>query len=456
MVSTQNVPSKILATKYYYHKSYVPTYYWVYMFLEKWIASTTFRNDTSRVFMASDDYAFRRRFELTDMSKDYNDIEASALRFPFANYWPLNSGWKADTRPAANTAAMVYLGLDVGTTHVRASAVTLTIPVQFYFDREDDARMAYDRLFFYTFNEHYYSTDVTYGSSGRYPDGSKASGSTLALPININVRNLQFNPSFKESDWLKKNRIFVIKADFECRSYIIFPPDQPDYTADTTSREFEETYDDGIVSYYPVEDVILNTVNKTWDIEIYKSKDEFPSEGKSTTLYVESQLALSEKDLEKGKEEVITRPIPPSKIYWRWNALAEDGIGNRGIYEKCDPLDLSASSIRVYRALDEKTLLISKLAFEADSSTSGNIVWNVENAEYLESISICIDSVQEEIQLSKEATSYKLENLVPNSAYKIYVTFTSTEGVPTKLTLNFSTRKELQDKNLNSLVGLSW
>lgn len=449
MASTQNIPAKILATKYYYHKSYVPTYYWVYMFLEKWVASTTFRNDTSRVFMSSDDYAFRRRFELTDMSKDYNDIEASSLRFPFANYWPLNSGWKADNRPAANTAAMVYLGMDVGNTHLRTSAVTLTIPVQFYFDREDDARMAYDRLFFYTFNEHYYSTDVTYGAYGRYPDGSYSNGSTLALPVNISIKNLLFNPSFKESDWLKKNRIFVIKADFECRSYIIFPPDQPDYTVDTTTREFEESYNDGIVSYYPVEDVILNMVNKTWDVEVYKTKDDFPSPGKSTTLYVESQLDLSKEDLMKGKERNIVRPIPPSKIYWRWNEFKKD-------YELGDPVNLSASSTRVYKALDEKTLLISRLAFESDSATSGNIVWNVENPEYLENISICIDSLSEEIQLDKGVTSYKIKNLVPNSAYKIYITFTNVEGVPTKLTLNFYTRKELQDKNLNSLVGITW
>ena len=67
-------PSKIISSQYYIHNSYVDTYYYVYKFLEKWIADNIFRKDASRVFLASDDYAFRRRFELTDMSKSYENF----------------------------------------------------------------------------------------------------------------------------------------------------------------------------------------------------------------------------------------------------------------------------------------------------------------------------------------------------------------------------------------------
>ena len=89
-MSSFNVDASV--SKYYIHSSYIPTYYYVYIFIEQWLAANIFRNDLSRVFMASNDYAFRRRFELTDMSENYEDIDASSLRFPFGNYWAQNTG----------------------------------------------------------------------------------------------------------------------------------------------------------------------------------------------------------------------------------------------------------------------------------------------------------------------------------------------------------------------------
>ena len=148
--------------QFYIHKSFLNTYYYVYMALEDWIAANVFRNDSSRVFLASDDYVFRRRFELTDMSINFNDLDIASLNFPFANYWPLNTGWKGADRLAANPAALVYEGIYEGDTKIKAAASVLEIPVTFYFDREDDARLAYEILYFKTFNEHYYSIEYKY------------------------------------------------------------------------------------------------------------------------------------------------------------------------------------------------------------------------------------------------------------------------------------------------------
>ena len=469
-MASKNIPVKFSAIQYYCHRSYVPSYYWVYILLEKWIASTVFRNDTSRVFMASDDYAFRRRFELTDMSENYDDIKASSLRFPFANYWPLNSGWKADTRPAANTAALVYSGIYVGNTKLRASAVIHSIPVQFYFDREDDARLAYDKLFFYTYNEHYYSTEVPYGTDSRYPDGTKStSGSTLALPVNIKLNDIQFNPSFKESDWLKRNRIFVIRANFDCRSYAIFPPNQPDYTQDIYSDNFD--YDDGIVTYYPVEDVILNTLNYAWDVEVYNGgKDNFPENGNNYTIYVDSSYSDEQIKALDGNTELIK----PSEKYYTWNMFSKD-------YDLCsDPLTLnilgydtasmptkamsSAMSVRVSAPLEEGTVVVNKLAFDGDVITdennySGNIVWEVEDPNALEKVIVDINGTGEDREATGEelkSGTMKITDLLPNSTYRIYVTFISTKGSSVKLTLTFTTRKESEDTTKNSLVGLTW
>lgn len=442
-----NTPAKFKASQYYCHRSYVPTYYWIYVYLEQWIASVVFRNDVNRVFMASDDYAFRRRFELTDMSVDYSEIEASSLRFPFANYWPLNTGWRADERLAANTAAMVYLGIYEGSTKIRASAVKHQIPVQFYFDREDDARLAYDKLFFYTYNEHYYYTDVPYGSSGLYVSGEEAPGNTISLPVNIALEGLTFNPTFKESDWLKKNRIFVIKATFDCRSYAILPPDQPNYDIDIEKALNEGEYTDGVVSYYPTEDVIFNFVNKTWDIQAYDGgRDNFPDKGSSNTLYIDSTLLDSEYSTSKNPEVKI---IPESRRYYKWNSFKED-------YELFDPYKYDASSMRVSRAVTQDVIEVSQLYFKAIDISSGELKWKVDNPDQLKEIQIYVDGMGKKVSLTSETASYKLENLAPNSYYYAYFEFIGNDGTVTKLRVSFYTRKEVPDTSADALVGMTW
>lgn len=450
MATNTNFPTSIKATQYYLHRSYIPTYYWIYVFLEQWLASAVFRNDSSRVFMASNDYAFRRRFELTDMSQNYDDIDASHLRFPFANYWPLNTGWVADKRPAANTAPLVYLGIYEGNTKIRAAAVTHDIPVQLYFDREDDARLAYDRLFFYTYNEHYYSTDIPYGSYGRHPDGTISPGNILKLPINIVLEGLSFNPQFKEKDWLQQNRIFVIQATFKCRSYSIFPPEQPDYTQDIDSSEFDGEYDDGVVSYYPVEDVILNVLDKSWNIEVYDT--DFPRPGKSGTIYVKSELPEGIIESEEAQN------IPKIYRYYIWNPLIVKEDMNNGDYELYDPCKIDANSIRVYRKSSENTIVINKLFFEAKDASSGTLKWDVadESLEYLSKIRLTIDSYKESIELDSSIKEYNLNNLLPNTQYYAYVEFVAIDGTITKLRVSFKTWNQVKESNPNSLVGVTW
>lgn len=222
------------------------------MALEKWISEYVFRNDLSRVFLASNEYAFRRRFELTDMSRNFKDIDISSLKFPFANYWPLNTQWSFDERFAALNAQLIYKGIYENDTNIKAMPSTITIPAVFYFDREDDARLAYEIIYFKSLNEHYHSIEVPY------------SNSTLQLPVNIKVQDIKFNPDFKENDWLKNNRIFTLYCSFFLRSYVISPPLQPDYdkTLDTNGYLSDGSlYYDGIENYYLVEDVILHQKN---------------------------------------------------------------------------------------------------------------------------------------------------------------------------------------------------
>ena len=243
-------PVEVQARQYYIHDSFIPVYYYVYEALEKWLANTVFREDRSRVILSSNEYAFRRRFELTDMSRPYKDLEISSLHFPFANYWPLNIGWDREERIAANPATLLYTGIYTSRSCIRASNANISIPVNFYFDREDDARFAYSKLYFYTFNEFNQEERITFQNE------------EIGLPVVISIKSLQFNPQYNETDWLKQNRIFVVTANMNLRTYIIAPPEQPLWNQTTTSDGLlinGETYDDGNSTYNLVRTVEATT-----------------------------------------------------------------------------------------------------------------------------------------------------------------------------------------------------
>lgn len=226
--------------QYYDHVDYTATYYALYVALEKWMADVVFREDLSRVFLSSPDYAYRRRFELTDTAVAYNKIQPASLRFPFANYWPLNAGWQPDDRIAANPASFVEVGVSAQSRILKAMMVTTDIEALLHFDREDDARQAYERLLWQSYRERYSSTTIAW------------KGEVLGLPLNIKVKNLEFNPNFTEQDWLKSNRIFIVRCTIGLRSYSLEPPRQLPYNASEDSVLGDDE------RYYITEEVITN------------------------------------------------------------------------------------------------------------------------------------------------------------------------------------------------------
>ena len=243
-------PVEVQAKQYYIHDSYIPVYYYVYEALEKWLANTVFREDRSRIILSSNEFAFRRRFELTDMTRPYKDLEISSLHFPFANYWPMNIGWDREERIAANPATLLYTGLYTSRSCIRASNANIAIPVNFYFDREDDARFAYSKLYFYTFNEFSQEETMTFQNE------------EVGLPVVISIKSLQFNPQYNETDWLKQNRIFIVSATVNLRTYIIAPPEQPLWDQVIVGDDMltnGETYDDGNSTYNLVRTVEATT-----------------------------------------------------------------------------------------------------------------------------------------------------------------------------------------------------
>ena len=450
----------VQASQYYIHNYYVNTYYHVYKFLESWLADNIFRKDKSRVFMASDDYCFRRRFELTDMSKNYSELDFTSLRFPFANYWPQNSGWIIDPRIAAKSAALTYLGIYEGNTKIRAAQSLFTIPVTLWFDREDDARLAYEIIYFNSYNEHYYSVDVPYGRDTTIEgDSPSVSSDVLSLPMNMEITNLTFNPNFKETDWLKRQRVFPIKVDFQIRSYAILPPEQPSYDVSMNKNgtlSDGSDYSAGFSFYYIVDDVILNMGNmdskvKTFDAGYdesdgtYSGTTKFPEEGEKGVVYVDCHLTENDKNLKSN--------VPTNLYIW-------DDVLHK--YVSPDYDSIYEKSIRVYDKYESGDVGVSRFDCVSNVKCNSNVLeWEYDEGtspEDVEAIELHLVNM-DVIQIDPESLSYTLENLNSNTQYYGYIVFYSKSGTSKRFLVNFVTPMSREDElnrkgSANSLVGI--
>lgn len=241
---------------FYNHNLYQPTYQAVREALKEFLSEQVFRFDKSRVIVASNEYAFRRRYELTDVSKDFNNIKAMSLHMPFCNINPFNTGWEFDDAPASRNASMVYDGIYEGTTRLRASRVVQKIPCTFYFDNEPDARLAYDKMHFLSFVEHDLSYDFIYGGKVQVDEDGGLNivgGETIALPVVLEFKSLKFNPTFNEKSWLEQQRMFIITAEVEVRSFALYPLNQPKFEGEITA----ESYDSGVDDYVLTDKVVM-------------------------------------------------------------------------------------------------------------------------------------------------------------------------------------------------------
>ncbi len=450
---------EISSPQYYIHRYYVNTYYHTYKFLENWISTNIFRKDRSRVFMASDSYCFRRRFELTDTSEDYSTIEFSSLRLPFANYWPQNSGWVPDPRIAAKSAALTYVGVYVGSTKIRAAQSILSIPVTMWFDREDDARMAYEILYFNSYNEHYYSVNVPYGvDTTKDNDGGHSYSDVLSLPMNLEISDLRFNPEFKETDWLKRQRVFVIKVDFSIRSYAILPPNQPRY--DVTmgvdgSLSDGSDYESGFSYYYTVDDIILNFNQRENRVQTYsagydesegtfKGDTPFPEQGKKGVLYVDSYLGNEEKEKDTS--------VPTNIYVW-------DSVNSRYV---TPDYDTDIMSLRHHEYVYDADIDISRFDCSGNVTFDSNTIeWSygdTDSADLVSSIELHMLD-RGVISIDRDSTSYVLEGLNSNTSYYGYIIFFSRNGGSKRFTVSFSTPsigrdEEASKGGMSSLVGM--
>ena len=401
------------------------------------------------------------------MSKSYENLEFSSLNFPFANYWPQNNGWVAENRVASKNASLIYLGIYDGDTKVRASASNISIPTTLWFDREDDARLAYEILYFKSYNEQYNSTKVPYGTDyTKLSETSSRTGNILDIPLNIKIDNLVFNPNFVESDWLRKQRVYPVKVTFTVRTFAIYPPKQPDF--DVTLREDgtldgNKIYEDGYSYYYTVDDVILNfnpsNINiLTYDAGYDPTKDSdypymgttpFPSEGKTGVIYVDSYLKKDDSNPPIYIwDELERKYVSPS--------YQDDGLYTR-VYSEIK--DTNPLNISRFDCISNITQTTNTLEWEFGDSVTEDSLASIEI--HLANKGKVYVLKKEDIEYKDGVYRYRLKGLQSNTQYFGYILYKAKTDEYRKFPINFTTdisnkKASPKKKNESSLVGVSW
>ncbi len=230
---------ELLPNKYYKTDRFPNTHYIMMMAIEKYFGLEIFKGDSSRVFYASPEYTFRRRLDMlnANAAQDIHSIDV-----PFMSYYR-KTNWVVDRpRKGIESPGVALDGVSVNNTPIRFMNVSSTFTMFMIFGRDDEAQIAYETLLW-----------MKHPSAKQFTQpGLAYKDQRLDLPVQLWVNDINFNPQFKETDWLKKNRMITIQADFTIKSVILAP------IAQGEKSTLFETLQDPTESFYITKEAYLD------------------------------------------------------------------------------------------------------------------------------------------------------------------------------------------------------
>ena len=199
---------EIQATNYYNTSKHSNVFYFNMMEVEKFFANNLFRGNLTRVFYASENYAFRQRLNLLSMSGEPSSKE---LQFPFLSYFRLNNVELSNDFPGVQGTSSALYGVfeeDLGI-NIRWLQTKTVFTAVAFFASDLDSQIFQEALLF-----------IKHPAGPRQwvASGLEYKGIQISIPIQLFIDAIQYNPQYLETDWLKKHRIFPIKFQFTVRS----------------------------------------------------------------------------------------------------------------------------------------------------------------------------------------------------------------------------------------------
>jgi len=165
-----------------------------------------------------------------------------SLQVPFMAYYR-KTNWEVDReRRGVESPQTALRGDVIANMYIRYMNTKATFSAYFIFGRDDEAQIAYETLLW---AKHPSAKQFTF-------PGLAYKDYRLDLPIQLWVDNVTYNPQIKEQDWLKKNRMVIVQADFTLKSVIIAP------IAQGAKSSLFETIDGNEAGFYITKEAYLD------------------------------------------------------------------------------------------------------------------------------------------------------------------------------------------------------
>lgn len=173
--------------------------------VELYFASLFFNNDLTRIVYSSNEYCFRKRANQSDKSETpvWNNVN-----LPFFNYY-LTGTSDPTSRPWYSHYALINgIYIDELGFNIQINPVKFTYEATIWFSTDYDMKYALIPLYRDNNTESKIQFDV------------QVDNQTLSC-LGINHYSITYNPAYKESDWLEKNKIRSISLDFNIDTFLL-------------------------------------------------------------------------------------------------------------------------------------------------------------------------------------------------------------------------------------------
>ena len=426
--------TEIIKEQYYNKDKFVNIHVCSKVSIEYFLAKLLFKDDLTRVLYSTLDFTFRKRLEQIDTANgkvEEAEVNMVSLGLPYASYFQ-ESNWEPDDRVASMSAAEMCIGhYDMNTfSRLRAMAVKAPYKATIFFGRDDDARVAHQLL---SWEQNPKSPILMYNYV-------KWHGQRLVIPTFVTIDKIEYNPDFKQSDWLTKARIIPITVEMTVRSYTIRLPNVEKVATLPIKfgERYEDSYDEENERSAPlVEEAILQfALDKEWGI----------AEEKAIAPIDDSIGALTPKyfapdELSQTESASLTRTV---------NEYTTDIL--KGYFS--DSSDVALNFFKINLAKSTPKSLCLQFAIKPS------------DYQYFEKMVILIPAHDEVVVTDCKQKEVMLDGLYPNSEYHLTIlTYSQAGNIKTfKLTGrtpdspdNLAPSVDAPKKVFNgSLVGRQW
>lgn len=166
--------------------------------LEKKFANLWFYDDLSRVVYSSSVYALRKRSRIND----------GPINFPFCNYRIEESTEGDRTWWNAKLYHSGYFVKELGM-KLRLRPIILTYEGTFWCQRDDELRFAFNKMM--------WDSDSVVMLEPKI----NLNAQELSLPARLDYPSHQYDPEYKENDWIEKNVLHTFTFNLEIKTYAI-------------------------------------------------------------------------------------------------------------------------------------------------------------------------------------------------------------------------------------------